>query len=124
MMFLFFDVRQIKKQLDFYQTITCNQCGRFGRYEVYEVGNQFRLFFIPIFTFGKKYVIRTTCCDMWYILSTEKGKAISRGEKVNIKESDLEISRVGTTTTDYCPECGHPYDRGANFCPHCGQPLK
>ena len=53
-MFLFFDVLPFRKQLEYNQTITCSRCGHFGRYEVYLVGNRFRLFFIPVITFGKK----------------------------------------------------------------------
>lgn len=122
-MFLFFDVRQFRKQLDFYQAMNCQYCGRFGRYEVFESGNQFRLFFIPVFMFGKKYLVRTTCCDTWYYLSAPKGKAIARGETIKINESDLEIYRPGAPATGNCPNCGKPYDIGANFCPHCGQTL-
>ena len=49
-MFLFFDVLPFRKQLEYNQTITCSRCGHFGRYEVYLVGNRFRLFFIPVIT--------------------------------------------------------------------------
>lgn len=46
-MFLFFDVLPFRKLLEYNQTITCSRCGHFGRYEVYRVGNRFRLFFHP-----------------------------------------------------------------------------
>lgn len=122
-MFLFFDIHQFRKQLEFYQTITCSQCGRFGRYEVYLMGNRFRLFFIPVFTFGRKYMVRTTCCDTWYLLHPEKGKAIAKGESVKITAEDLELYRAGAPIAATCPHCGLPYDVGSNYCPHCGEPL-
>ena len=122
-MFLFFDVHQYRKQVEFYQTMTCLHCGHFGRYEVFVVGNRFRLFFIPIFHFGKRYLVHTTCCDTWYELDAKKGKAIAKGDAVHIEEADLELYRPGRPTTGVCDSCGRAHGIGANYCPHCGQVL-
>lgn len=122
-MFLFFDVSQYRKQLEYNQTITCNHCGHFGRYEIYIIGNRFRLFFIPIFIFGKKYMVRMTCCDTCYLLDNKKGKAIEKGEPVRIEEDDLELYHSGRPATGICPHCKRPYVSGSNFCPQCGKPL-
>lgn len=122
-MFLFFDVLQYQKQLEFHQTMTCLHCGHFGRYEVFVVGSRFRLFFIPIFHFGKKYLVHTTCCDTWYLLDAKKGKAIAKGEPVQIEEADLEMHRPGQSATERCSHCGRAYDAGANYCPYCGHSL-
>lgn len=123
-MFIFFDVSQFTKQLEFYQTVTCQHCGRFGRYEVLQTGSRFRLFFLPIFTFGKQYWVRMTCCGTVYRLNPEVGKAIARGESVQIREGDLELARTGRTAPGHCPNCGQAYEMGANFCPNCGEPLQ
>lgn len=122
-MFIFFDISQFNKHLDYYQTVTCSQCGRFGRYEVFQTGNRFRLFFIPIVTFGKQYFVRMTCCGTVYRLQPEVGKAIARGRSVQIREQDLELARSGRPAPGHCSNCGHAYEIGANYCPKCGEPL-
>lgn len=122
-MFLFFDVHQYQKQIEYNQTMTCLHCGHFGRYEVYVVANRFRLFFIPMFSFGKKYLVRATCCDTWYLLDMKKGKAIAKGEPVELVESDLELYRAGRSGTGLCPYCGKAHTTGANYCPNCGREL-
>ncbi|MGP6140789.1 MULTISPECIES: zinc-ribbon domain-containing protein [unclassified Jeotgalibaca] len=124
-MILFFDIKYFQKLLDYNQTITCKECGHFGRYEVYLVGNRFRLFFIPIITFGKRYIVKTTCCDTFYQLKPEVGKAIEKGRPTTITEDDLTLYQVGSNPeTSRCPNCGQIHEVGANFCPNCGQNLK
>ena len=123
-MFLFFDVGQFRKQLDYNQTLTCHSCGHFGRYEVYLMGNRFRLFFIPIFTFGKKYMVKSSCCESWYVLDSQKGKAIERHETVSIELADLDLYQEGRQATGRCDHCQHAYPTGSRFCPHCGNPLQ
>jgi len=67
------------------------------------VGNRFRLFFIPVITFGKKYLVRTTCCDTWYLLDPLVGKAIERKETVSIRDSDLQMYQTGEPLESRCP---------------------
>ena len=106
-MILFFDILPYNKKLEYNQTITCQQCGHFGRYEVYVVANRFRLFFIPLFTFGKRYAVRTTCCDSLYQLTPEKGQGIAKGQTTTILEEDLIMQERGTrVATSQCQHCG------------------
>ena len=122
-MFIFIDVRPFRQQLDYNQTMTCSRCGHFGRYEVYITGNRFRLFFIPIITFGKKYIVRTSCCDTLYLLDERTGKAIQRGETIEINEQNLQLYREGGVVERSCRHCGAAYTQGAHFCPNCGTKL-
>ena len=123
-MILFFDIQPSRKRLEYNQTLTCQQCGHFGRFEVYVMANRFRLFFIPLFTFGKRYAVRTTCCDSLYQLTPEKGKAIEKGQTATITADDLTVQELGTCAmTKECQHCGHTQARGSNFCSHCGQSL-
>lgn len=123
-MFLLIDIHPFQKQLDHTQPMTCPQCGRFGRYEVYVTGSRFRLFFIPLFTFGKQYVVRTTCCDKWFKLDPEKGKAIEKNQPVPIDAADLEWESSNHSVSPRCPRCGQPYEEGVNYCSNCGEPLR
>ena len=123
-MILFFDFLPFHKRLDYNQTLTCQECGHFGRFEVYVIANRFRLFFIPLFTIGKHYAVRTTCCDTLYQLTPEKGRAIEKGQSVTISEEDLTLKELGVkATTRQCRQCGHTQAIGSNFCSNCGQPL-
>lgn len=122
-MFILFDTRSFNRRLDFDQPMTCPHCGHFGRYEVFVVGTRFRLFFIPLFTFGKKYLVHTTCCNSWYELDKQTGKAIQKNQSVHIEESDLTQLLSQGAYTSKCPNCGQPNPEQSNFCPNCGQPL-
>lgn len=123
-MILFFDILPYNKKLEYHQTIICQQCGHFSRYEVYIVANRFRLFFIPLFTFGKRYAVRTTCCDSLYQLTPEKGKEIAKGQTTIILDEDLNLQERGTrAATSQCQYCGQTQVIGSNFCSNCGQSL-
>lgn len=123
-MFILIDVRSFQEQLDYNEPMTCPHCGRFGRYEVFVSGSRFRLFFIPLFTFGKHYLVHTTCCHSWARLNPEKEKAIERNRPVHIEAEDLEWVDTGYSADLQCPNCGQPYEAGTNYCPNCGEPLQ
>lgn len=123
-MFILIDVRSFQEQLDYNEPMTCSHCGRFGRYEAFVSGSRFRLFFIPLFTFGKQYLVHTTCCNSWARLNPEKGKAIEKNRPVHIEEEDLEWVDTGYSADLQCPNCGRPYEAGTNYCPSCGEPLR
>lgn len=124
-MILFFDILPFQKLLPYNQTITCMACGHFGRYEVYLTGNRFRLFFIPLFTFGKYYLVKTTCCDTVYKLDPEIGKALEKGQSIHIHEENLTLYQEGSVpNTSQCPNCGQTHEVGANYCSHCGYKFK
>ena len=47
------------------------------------------MFFIPCIKWNKHYYVRTSCCNTLYELDPEMGKAISRGEPVEIRQEHL-----------------------------------
>ena len=40
----------------------CGRCGRYGRYQVFMTYMCLSFFFIPIFKWGRKYYVKTSCC--------------------------------------------------------------
>jgi len=56
-------VSQGQQKLNFDQLIVCGNCGRYGHLEVYMVYSYLSLFFIPVLKWGRRYYVRTTCCN-------------------------------------------------------------
>ena len=52
-MFFIAGINKKREQLDYYEPILCTECTKYGRFEAYIEYNQFSLFFIPLFKFGK-----------------------------------------------------------------------
>ena len=131
-MFFIMGISQGNKELDFSQTIICEACGRYGRYEVFMSYTYLSLFFIPLFKWDKHYYVRSSCCKTLYELDPEKGRAIAEGRKVTINSSDLVLrSRGNGSPHDYednkyrkiCPSCGYSADPDFEYCPKCGKSL-
>ena len=91
-MFFIFGISSGKKRLDFNQTMVCPNCGHFGRLEVYMTYMYFSLFFIPLFKWGKRYLVKTSCCNGVCDIPNELGKRIEKGQTVEIDSKDTEYS--------------------------------
>ena len=77
-MFFIFGVSPKRDKLDFNQNMVCLNCKRYGRYEVILEYTCFSLFFIPIFKWGKKYYVKSSCCGCVYSISNDIGDKISK----------------------------------------------
>ena len=110
-----------RKQLDYHQTMICSACGRYGNYQVYMLYSYLSLFFIPIFKWGRSYVVTTSCCGTTYSLNPEKGKEIEGGLNVEIKGEDLTIIQGRQNKT--CHNCGYQAEADFEYCPKCGSKL-
>ena len=73
-MFFIMGVSQGQKKLNFDQLIVCGRCGRYGHLEVYMVYSYLSLFFIPVLKWGRRYYVRTTCCNASVELDAELGR--------------------------------------------------
>lgn len=96
MFFFIMGINTGRKDLDFHQMVVCSRCGRYSNYSVFMTYTVLSLFFIPVFRWNRKYYVTTGCCKTTWLLDPEVGKAIARGEKVNITPQDL--SPVYTNT--------------------------
>lgn len=109
-----------EKKFDFTQTIICDSCGGYGRYEVFMTFMYLSLFFIPCFKWKKRFYVRTTCCGALYELNPEVGRRIARGEDVSIQKSDLTGVSGGGFRLRRCSRCGFSTEEDFAYCPHCG----
>ena len=88
-MFFMMGITNGQKDLEHSQTEICDNCGRYGRYQVFMTFSQLLLFFIPVFKWNRQYFVRMSCCSALYTLNPEVGARIARGENVTIQKDDL-----------------------------------
>lgn len=111
-----------RKDFDFVQTMICDACGKYGRYQVFMTYTVLSLFFIPCFKWNKHYYVQTGCCGALYELDPEIGKAIARGEQVEILPQHLRRIHQGSygRRVKHCNYCGYETAEDFEFCPKCG----
>ncbi|MEA4892614.1 MAG: zinc ribbon domain-containing protein [Peptococcaceae bacterium] len=153
-MFFMIGVTPGEKQLDFRQPILCRRCGKYGRFEVYVTYMQLLLFFLPVFRWNRRYLVRTSCCGACYELRPETGRQIEKGLAPEIQPQDLgeamtagfypgeEEEQAGPPagppadgpatpkegqeggSRKRCAACGFTTDQDYAYCPKCGRLLK
>ena len=109
-----------RKDFDYNQLITCDICGKYGRFQVFMIYTVLSLFFIPTFKWNKRYYVQTSCCGTVYELNPEIGKCIASGEEVRIRPEDLSIVRQRRGCIKHCNNCGYETAEDYDFCPKCG----
>lgn len=122
-MFFIFGISGKEEKFDFSQTNICKSCGAYGRLEAFMTYSYFSLFFIPILKWNKRYYIRSTCCGSLYAIDETLGKAIKRGEKMKIEDSDLESVNNNYNRIRFCENCNFKVEDDFEYCPKCGGKL-
>lgn len=121
-MFFMMGITQGRKDFDYNQMIICNHCGSYGRYRVFMTYMCLSLFFIPCFKWNKQYFVQSTCCNTVYALDPEIGRAIARGENVEIRPEHLTEVQAGSRSTyKRCSNCGFETQEDFEYCPKCGR---
>ena len=123
-MFFMMGITEGRKNLEFYQTVICDRCGSYGRYQVFVTYSVLSLFFIPCFKWNKKYFVNTSCCNTIYRLDPGIGKRIERGEQVQIQPEHLEQMSSSGRRMKRCDSCGFMTEENFAYCPKCGKPLE
>jgi DNA-directed RNA polymerase subunit RPC12/RpoP len=83
----------------------------------------FSLFFIPVFKWGRRYYLRSSCCNTVYELDPELGRRLQKGEAEDVGERELHAVNMGHTYGNRCPYCGYPASPEFEYCPKCGRKL-
>ena len=111
------------KPLEYLKTVICGRCGAYGRYQVYMTYMYFSFFFIPIFKWNRRFFVEMSCCGAVYELDPEVGKAIARGEQVEIQPGQLMKIESGNGGQTYkrCRSCGYETKEDFEYCPKCGK---
>lgn len=82
------------------------------------VYQQFTLFFLPLFRFGKRYFISCPGCGAVYEISREEGKRVERDPGTVVDPN--RIHRVAGRSARFCPNCGSQVNPDSRYCPYCG----
>lgn len=119
-MFFIMGITDGRKDFDFTQTVICDSCGKYGRYQVFMLYTVLSLFFIPTFKWNRRYYVQMSCCGTVYELDSEIGKRIASGEELQIKPQDLTKVSQGRGFFKHCNNCGYETSEDFDFCPKCG----
>ena len=126
-MFFIMGISPRQKQIPYNgQLIICPECGKYGRYEVFVTCMCLSLFFIPVFKWNRQYFVKANCCNAGYQLDPEVGRALSRGEEIEIRPEHLtKISggNAGYGSEKTCSRCGYKTSEDFQYCPKCGELL-
>jgi hypothetical protein len=121
-MFLIMGINQKEKKLNFDQLIICKCCEKYGHVEVFLTYTYFMLFFIPIIKWNKRYYVRMNCCGSSCEISGELGKAIEKGQVVDLNLDDLNFGKRESSVR-HCSYCGFTTTDDFQFCPKCGKTM-
>ncbi|MDE7186328.1 MAG: zinc ribbon domain-containing protein [Lachnospiraceae bacterium] len=121
-MFFMMGITQGRKDFEYNQTVICDRCGTYGRYQVFMTYMCLSLFFIPCFKWNKQYYVQSACCNTIYSLDPEIGRQIARGADIEILPQHLTQVQAGYRSCyKRCINCGFETQEDFEFCPKCGR---
>ena len=126
-MFFIMGIDPREKIIPYNDLVICNQCGKYGRYEVVMRYMCFSLFFIPLIKWNKQFYVKSNCCGTIYALDEEIGRALMRGEELEIRPEHLQKISADPANKGYfarCSSCGYQTNEDFKYCPKCGNPLE
>ena len=82
---------------------------------------QFTLFFIPLFRFGKRYFVSCPNCGTVYEVRKDEGQRLERDYAAEINPDTLFI--VQGASKKICPNCKSSVAPNCRYCPNCGTSL-
>lgn len=119
-MFFIGGIAQKQQFLDFNQVIECPNCKEYANLKIIMVYTYFSFFFIPLFKWGKRYFVQTTCCGSMCEIDKEMGSAIEKGTLTSIDTNTLHFYKNSVKT---CTRCGYQTSENFAYCPKCGNIL-
>jgi len=123
-MFFFgiFGIHQAAKPTGRQHQGICPACGRLTRFEIIKTYSYFHLFFIPLFRWNVRYLLKSACCGSVFLLDGEISRQLENGEAPEIREENLQPLQPGGPGK-ICPRCRAAVNPAYAYCPHCGQSL-
>ena len=121
-MFLLFFVDKKQFNIPFEQgEIFHNHCGKYGRMQLFYIANVFRLFFIPLFKYHKRYFVRMSCCGEVYEVEAKLAKKVKRRKKLSLALDELiDLNDYRQLGQKVCSSCGYIIKEKDKFCSQCG----
>lgn len=93
-------------------------CGRYSHLKLFKEYSYFHFFFIPLFTWGRRYYLEDRSCGRVFEVPPDY-----RGEL--LRSSNIDFSRLQEVKMPFrvCPGCGKYSDANYQYCPYCGREL-
>lgn len=120
-----FGIENKDKEIKNLNNIGCRICNKTISGRLVKNFDFFHFFFIPLFKWSEKYYVVCNECKSVYIIPSDKGKAIERGEKIEVTYWDLQEIKTQYYDENYyngnkCANCRGKLDGNFKYCPHCG----
>lgn len=117
-----FGVQDKDKYIGTYNNIVCPSCERLARYEIHKFYRYFHIFFIPIFRWNVRYLVKTSCCGCLYEMDPFVGREFEKNPNTEINNEDLrQVNNY--LPFKYCSNCKTDVPAEFSYCPYCGGKL-
>ena len=116
-------IKEIKHLTNF----SCKNCNILNGAKLIKSYTFFHFFFIPLFKWSEEYYVICNGCNFSFSIPKDKGKAIERGEDVEITYWDLKEvnNNYGSYyTVKRCSRCNREVENNFEYCPYCGEKIR
>ena len=116
-------IKEIKNLTNF----CCKNCNISNGGKLIKSYTFFHFFFIALFRWNEDYYVICNGCNTSFSIPKEKGKAIERGEDIEITYWDFkEVNKDygGYYTVKRCARCSREVENTFEYCPYCGEKIK
>lgn len=122
-----FGIDNKMKEIKILHNFSCKSCNFSNGAKLIKSYTFFHFFFIPLFKWNEDYYVICNDCNSSFSIPKEKGKAIERGEDVEITYWDLkEVSNSyeGYYSIKRCSRCNREVENNFDYCPYCGEKIR
>ena len=107
-----------------FHKVLCPSCKESHPMTLYKNYYFFHFFFLPLFKWNVKYAATCHGCHALMDVTSEKGKALEKGQIYDIDTADLTLLEAGHKKPSLCWNCHREVESGFKFCPHCGETIE
>ena len=119
-----FGVESKEKEIKVIDNLPCKFCNRSTRGKIIKSYSYFHFFFLPIFKWNEEYFVICEGCKTVFSISKDKGKALERGENIEITYWDLNEVNKYNYYNIACSNCGKIVSNDYKYCPYCGNKMR
>lgn len=120
-MFLIMGIQQKEVLKNYTKNLPCHICEGSKGFEVIETFSYFHLFFLPVWKWNFRYIIKCLSCGTYYTVKPESIKKLG-GDLSAVTYWDIEPVNMKTSQSEskICSNCGYMMQADFDYCPKCG----
>lgn len=119
-----FGTENKEKEIKIIDNLFCKSCNRSIKGRVIKSYRYFHFFFLPIFKWNEEYYVICEGCNTIFSISKDKGKALEKGENIELTYWDLQEIDKYYEYNSACKRCGKVISSEYEYCPYCGNKMK